>query len=1046
MSHEEKTKIALLTKGSLDRRVTVLMVLLSVLVVGGIAATGIPVELLPRGYEEPYLSVQVPWSDSPTREVLEKVAYPLEEELSTVKGLNGMWSYSRTGSTRVGLNFKYGTDMDVAYREVRDRVERARLRFPDDVERVFIRKDDPSGFPIAAIGVAMDPNMPNVEELLEKDVILPLERIDGVASVTAEGHQDREIIIELDKGATEAAGLNIYDLSQTLGDDNFSMASGNVRDSGKKFLLRSLATYESLEALRNRPITNEIRLGDIAEIRYEKPERNFEVRVNSKPATALMVLKEGEANTVEISQKVTEVVAEIKTNPRLSGFEIDVLFSQGQIVTEQISGLGDSGKIGAVLAGLVLFIFLRRFRLTAIITLSIPLSLLIALGAMYFLGETLNILTILALIVCVGLLVDNSVVVAENIHRLHKTGLDRRTAAIRGAGEIALAVIMATLTTVVVFLPVALVEGEGQFFLQRLALPITVALVASLFIALAFVPLAVYLTLSEKPKKNTPLTRFNDGLHAVLRVFYQQVFERMNHMYNRMLAYFLKHRTDLVMATIIVFAVTMAVTSDNLDVQPRQEEDAAQFRVRVDFDREYNYEDVKDWFADVEPIMEGLKEELELSYYLLVMFRGGGRIEGFFKEDREGTLSVKEVNRLVKDAIPEKPGVEVFTGEEDRNQTREERETYVVRLIGEDYELLDDIADQLEPTFETFEGVSGIRRSGDVAPSELGLVVDRERLLAGGVEPRSVAGVVGYALRGSSLPRYNDNGKQISVRVRYKEEDRESLNDLANFRVPTAGGETLPLSALTDTKMLKTARAVFRRDKKVSRWITLDLESENAIQTRKNLSTYVNGLDLPEGVRIGRPIRSVSKETESLKLAVYFSILFIFLLMGFLFESVTLPMSILITIPLAIIGVGWAHFLAGKNLDILGMVGIVLLIGVVVNNGIVLIDYVNRLRKEGMDRTQAICVAAERRFRPIIMTAMTTIIGMIPLTLSEPMTIGLSYTSFGLTLIGGMATATFMTLLIVPVAYSAIDDVTGKWFYAFKKVFAPKGEAGKPSD
>ena len=437
------------------------------------------------------------------------------------------------------------------------------------------------------VGVIMDEDLPDPWRLMEKDILLPLERIDGVASATPEGQQEKEIVIELDQEATEAAGLNIYDLSEELGDDNFSMASGTVRDGGKKFLLRSVANYTDLEALKNRPLTDKVRLGDIADIRYEEPEQRFFVRVNGKPATAVEVMKEGEANTVETCERIKAEIAEIRKNPRLKGFIVEPLFNQGDLVLESLGTLVDSGKIGGIMAALVLFLFLRRFRLTAIITFSIPLSLFIALGVMYFMGETLNMLTLLGLFVCVGLLVDNSVVVAENIHRLYQDGMGRRQACIQGASEIALAVIMATLTTVVVFLPVALVEGEGQFFLMRLALPITVSLIASLFIALVFVPLCVFLTMDEKKvvEKPTLFSRFHDRLHQVLRFFYERCFERLNHFYGRLLAFFLKRRLDLVILILVMLVGTLMITKDNLELVGRQEEDANGFNVRVEMDR-----------------------------------------------------------------------------------------------------------------------------------------------------------------------------------------------------------------------------------------------------------------------------------------------------------------------------------------------------------------------------------------------------------------------------------------------------------------------------
>jgi len=1034
MTHGENSKIGLLTKFSLDRRVSVLVLFMTIVVVGTIAAVGIPLELFPRGFTEKFLSVEVPWSDAPTREVLEKVTYPLEEELSTVRGLSTSWSYSRKGFARVGLNFKQGIDMAVAYREVRDRVERARLLFPDDVDRVFIRKNDASGIPIAMVGVIMDEDLPDPWRLMEKDIILPLERIDGVASAKPEGQQEKEIVIELDQEATEAAGLNIYDLSEELGDDNFSMASGTVRDGGKKFLLRSVATYTSLDALKNRPITDKIRLGDIADVRYEEPEQRFFVRVNGKPATAIEIMKEGEANTVATCKKITEAIAEISQNPRLKGFVVEPLFNQGDLVLESLGTLVDSGKIGGIFAALVLFLFLRRFRLTAIITFSIPLSLFIALGVMYFMGETLNLLTLLGLFVCVGLLVDNSVVVAENIHRLYQNGMGRRQACIRGASEIALAVIMATLTTVVVFLPVALVEGEGQFFLMRLAMPITVSLTASLFIALVFVPLCVYITMDERKvvEKATLFSRFHDRLHQVLRFFYERCFERLNHFYGRLLQFFLKHRLDLVIVILVMLGVTLKITEDNLELVGRQEEDANGFNIRVDMDRELNLEDGEAWFAEAENRIKARADEFDLKFYLLVYWRGGGKIEGFFNDPRTNDMTVKKATEEILALLPEKAGLEVYTRGENRNSDKDEAETFVVRLVGEDYQELDNVAEDLKPILAKVDGVVGFRRSGETAPSEMGLVVDRERAQASGVNPQAVAGVVGYALRGSSLPRFNDNGKQVPVRIRYRKEDTERLSDLENFQVPTNTGDSLPLSALTTTTMLQTAKGVFRRDKKVTRIITLDLSEEKSTSARKELRAMVARLDLPEGVSLGRPRVTVDDEVRNMGMALLFSILFIYLLMGFLFESFMLPLSILITIPLAIIGVGWAHFIMDKNLDILGFVGGVLLVGVVVNNGIVLIDYVNRLRMDGMDRTKALLQAADRRFRPILMTALTTIVGMVPLTVSKPLSLGISYKSFGLTLIGGMTTATVLTLLVVPVFYSIFDDLREMFMNALR--------------
>src|SRR5262245_2968606 len=297
-----------LTEFSLRRRITLLVLLMSTVVVGIVATIGIPVELFPRGFTSQSLFVWVPWQNAPTQEVLDKITLPLEEEVSTVRGLENLNSISSLGGARLFVRFKQGTDMDVAYREVRDRVQRARLHFPDVVNRVSIRKHDAAGIPVCVIGLAMDPNLTDPYHLIQREVLQRLERIDRVANVTADGLEEKEIIIELDKKKAEGHGLNIYQLAQQLGGDNFTMASGHMRDAGRKFLLRSLATYKSLEELENRPVTPEVRLKDIARIKYEEPEKRYSVRVNSRPAVAAVIFKEGEANTVQLSPRVREVL------------------------------------------------------------------------------------------------------------------------------------------------------------------------------------------------------------------------------------------------------------------------------------------------------------------------------------------------------------------------------------------------------------------------------------------------------------------------------------------------------------------------------------------------------------------------------------------------------------------------------------------------------------------------------------------------------------------------------------------------------------------
>jgi HAE1 family hydrophobic/amphiphilic exporter-1 len=1023
---------------SLHRRVTVLVLVFSALVVGIIATVSIPLELFPRGFTSPFLSIWIPWREAPPKEVFEKISNPLEEELRTVRGIDRVTSVSRTGTARVFMSFKQGTDMDLAYREVRDRIERARRQFPSDVDRVYTFKEDASGIPVFVMGVAVDSSVTDYYNLIQKQIVLPIERIDGVASLEVNGLEEKEILIELDRERTAAAGLNIYQLAQDLAGDNFSLASGHVMDGNRKLLLRSMAKYTSLEEIENRMLTPNVRVKDVATLRYEEAEKRYRVRAMSKPAYAVVVFKEGEANTRAVTAEIRKAMREMQANPRLAGVEIISLFDQGDVIEESLQTLLEAGYIGGLFSAMVLLFFLRRLRVTLVVNLAIPLSLFIALIVMFFAGETLNILTLLALMMSVGMLVDNSVVVSENIDRLHKAGLSRRDAAVRGTSEIALAITLSTMTSVTVFLPVSLVEGPGQFFLVRMAIPITVALLASLVVAMMIVPLGVYLTLPHRAagletgrREAAPENRLSRFLwHA-----YEVSFGRLHDAYNRWLDFALRHRFDVVMVLFVVFAVTGALTAKEIRFVDTQENEEGGFSIDVEMPENYTLEDTEAWFLKAEKVVETHRDELGLEGWFHFHRKNMGEIEGWFTNPRSSKLTPKQVTERVVELLPKTPGVRLRTGADNENADNEGENVYSVRLHGEDPTSLEDVAMQLEDFFVTLPGVLGVRRSSERSPNELAFVVDRDRAQRYGVDPRAVAGVIGYALRGQALPKHRDEGKEIPVRVRFREDDRNSLTELESFGVPTASGAMLPLSALADVQVMSSAETIVRRDKRITRVVALDLKEDSAKDTRAALSAMVRRIDLPEGITFTEETgQQFNEDLAGLQFAGVLSIVFIYLLMGLLFESFILPLSIIMTIPLASLGVLWIHLALGLDIDFLGAVGCVLLVGVVVNNGIVLIDYVNRLRASGMPRHRALLLGNDRRFRPIMMTALTTIGGMLPLAISGRMDSGISYTSFALTLIGGMTTATALTLLIVPVFYSFFDDLRLSFGAALRRV------------
>ena len=1046
-NRDEGTRLeTLLPRFSLDRRITVLVLVATMVVLGVVATIGIPIELIPNGFTPSFLRVAAPWQDAPPQEVLDKIVLPLEEELSTVGGIKNMFSFGRTGYGQVFLSFKQGTDMDVAYREVRDRVERARARMPEDLQQVFVYKNDDTSMPVSMVGLAVEDDTLGLYDLIQNEVVLPLERIEGVATVNANGLMEKEVLIELDRERVEAAGLNIFEIAQDLARDNFSMASGNVRAGDKKLLLRSVARYQRTDSVADVLIAPSVRLGDVATIRYEEPDVEFSVRVNSREAYALMVMKEGDANTLDVARRVSEVNEQLQRNPRLAAMEIGIFMDQGAIIKDSLSVLLGSGRVGAIFALLVLFFFLRRFRMSVIIALSIPLSMVCALVAMYFAGESLNVISLLGLMISVGLLVDNSVVVAENIHRIHRQErVGRREATIRGTGEIALAVTTATLTTMIVFLPVSLVEGQGQFFLLRLAIPIAVSLLGSLFVALTVVPLAVYMTLPPRARRRSanagprPSERLSGALQAILRRVYDATFGLLGKAYTGALSYFLRRRLDLVLAMIAVFFITNKVAEGRVDFVPMSQEDSAFFEIDLELPRSMTFEESKTYFRRVEKAIEPVAADFELDFYMVFHQTTFGEVQGAISASSDA--KPKDVVERMLEVIPEVPGLEISHGMASENEQEDQLDTEVISLYGEDAEVLEQLADDLTDRFVAIPGVLGAKQATERQPNELALVPDRDLVQRQGVNPTTLATMVGYALRGQPLPRVYLDGRDIPVRVRFEEEDREGLAELGNFAVGDEQGDSVPLSTLVDVQQMPTATTIFRRDKQTVRRITLELEDEKEDGARAALYALMKRIDLPEGVSFGPAVARGrnSDEVQNMMFAMLLSIIFVYLLMGFLFESFLLPISILVTIPLANLGVTWMHVLAGRDVDFLGVVGLIILIGVVVNNGIVLVDYVGRLRERGHERAEALLLATERRFRPIMMTALTTICGMVPLTFGAPNSMGMSYASFGLTLIGGMVTSSFLTLLVVPVFYTFVEDARTAMSSAISSAFRRRG-------
>lgn len=1026
---------------SLVRPITMLMVFASVLVIGTMAVINIPLELIPSGFSAPMMSVEVPYSNATAQDVEEKITRPLEQALSTTPAIDEISATSTGNQARITLVFEGDADMDIAYREVRDRIDRVRGDLPDDVKEVRIQKHSGDGLPVAFYGVRWPESLDGAPDLIERHLVRQIERVDGVGMVRAWGQQDREIRVEIDRSLAEAANLNIFEIAQRLSESHFNLASGEILEADGKLLVRSMAEYGSVEELENVVVgANDLRLDDVADVVYDFPEVERYDRYNGQPTMALMVMKESQANTVEVCDRIQEAVEEAAQNPALSQIGVEPIFVQGQTIRTSLKQVTDSGLQGGLLAVIVLLFFLRRVRLTVVIALSIPLSMFMSLPFMYFGGQSINLVSLIGLMICIGLVVDNSVVVAENIERYRTRGIGRFAAALHGTSEVALPVTLATMTTMIVFLPVALLSsGMTRFFMIRMATPVCVSLLASLFVALILIPLAAAFVfdadLFGSPRPGTwrwRVMKLDEWWKRWLERIYERTLGRMSHGYGRLLRASLRRRMDVVMLGLFAFG-SIAIPWEHVDFVTEQNMGGRQVRISYTIPSDVSLDEADLFFRELESWFAEHRHEYRADGEYLQIQEGYATIQIFFGPPEPGDRPYREAGKEIFEQLPVPPGWTKRSRLGDSDGAA--KSAFPVVLYGDDHETVQAAKERLEEQIVNVPGVISVVGS-DTDTSrrdELALSIDKVMAERLGVQAGMVANTVSYALRGSPLPRFRSADREIDVWIRYRKEDREELRDLLQFKVPTQAGAPVPIETLTEEHVQLGESVLVRNNKRVAALVSLELDPEQRQGTVMRLQKFLTGYQLPEGVSFDaeHEAREIDDQQKDLVYAALLGAVFIFLLMGFLFESFVLPLSVMPSIPLAGVGVWWFLYATGENVDGLAVVGILLLLGVVVNNAIVLVDFINNARAAGLSRADAIVQAGVQRFRPILMTALTTVGGMLPLAFAQAPAEGIPYAAFGKTLVGGMTTATILTLVVVPVFYTLFDDlrsVISGWF------------------
>lgn len=994
-----------LTDLSIRRPVTTLMVFVSLVVVGLIATRLVPLEFMPN-ITFPGAFVQLPYPNSTPAEINENIARPIEEVLATLSGVDRINSNSGEDNAGVIVIFKQGNDINLKAIEIKEKIESIRNQLPEDFEYYQIHKFQDGDAPTLLLRISSDRNLSNAFDLLNRNLKQRIERIPGVGQVTLYGVEKKEIRVELDPDRLTAYNINLNDLSNKLRQANFSISAGKITDSGMRYLVRPLGDLNGVEDIENLIVADRnIRVKDIATVRYTEPERNYARHLDQKYAVGLDITKESTANTVEVVDAVLAEIDEISRMPEMRGIEIYEMFNQADGILSSLRELFNAGMIGAILSIVVLYIFLRQVSTTLIVATAVPFSLIVTLGFFFFLDISLNILSMMGLMLAIGMLVDNAVVVTENIHRYQRKGGDAKKASVLGAKQVAIAVTAGTLTSIIVFLPNVVNESFISQHMYYIGMAIIISLLASLLISLTVIPLLA--SKIKPPEKSTKET----------------LIDKLSVKYSQLLDWLLDRRKlSVFLITLLFFSGAIPLSFMSVDMFPRVEE--RQLYLQYNLNASYTLETVKESVDRIEEYLYNNQENFEIeSVYTYYEPENATSTINLVPDD-EAVKSVTQIKEEIEKDLPKiaigQPGFEYIS--------RNSSEQVQVFVQGEAMDVLEDLAEQVEWRLSQIDGFADVRSEAETGSDEVRLTVDHDRARNFGLTTDAVANMVSNAMRGQTVQRIRGPESEIDVVMAFQDVNRQTMEDLQNLPITVGTDQAVKLAALANFEQRPGAGRIFRENRKTSLGININLDDITSDDARTEISKVMNQIIYPAGYSWSYG-RSFGNDMEAMNVMLFnigIAFFLIYLIMASLFESLLYPTSVISCIFFGVIGIFWFFFITGTNFDLMAFIGILILMGIVVNNGIVLIDHINHLRTEGLSRRDAVIQGGRDRMRPILMTAATTVLGLVPLSIGTTQIGGEGppYFPMARAIVGGLTFSTGVTLIVLPSIYVILDDIS----------------------
>ncbi|MBC8499473.1 MAG: efflux RND transporter permease subunit [Candidatus Atribacteria bacterium] len=1020
---------------SVNRPVTILMLFIGLILIGLISYQNLGLDLLPD-LSFPMSAIIVSYSGVAPQEIENMVTIPLEEAVGTIQGVKKISSYSREGSSLVLMEFNWGTDMDVSALNIREKIDQIKGFLPEDAGDPMVIKFDPSLMPILVLGIdSEERDLQKLQEYAE-DIIKPrLERMEEVASVTINGGLDREILVSIDSDKLRSYQLSFSQVTAALAGENVNLPAGTLKEGTINFLIRTLGRFESTQDIEEILISNirgkKIYLGDIAKVEDTFKERNSITYVNGKPGIMVSLQKESGKNTVTVAKRVFK---ELEIIQKLLPADISItpVFDSSDFIKKTISQVGWVALYGAIIAVFVLFFFLGNLSSTLIISFAIPISLIFTFTLLYFSNLTLNMMTLGGLALGIGMMVDNSIVVLENIFRYRELGTDIRESACLGASEVGTAISASTFTTIAVFLPIVYVQGIASELFRPMGYTITFSLLTSLLVALTLVPMLSSKLLHFKVKDNNP-SASKENLVQNSMSQGGRIFNFMREEYSRLLSWSLRHRGIVFILAVIIFVGSiMLVPFVGTEFIPSS--DQGQFNINITLPTGTNLETTSEVVSEVEKIVLGIPE---IKSILTTAGEGSGGM-GFSTEGgNSGTIMINLVEQNKRDRsmaqvinelrqkIGTYPDAQIKFSEQ--SMSFSSGSDLEVKISGDSLDELENIANRILISISEVEGVHDLESSVEDVRPELHVNIDREKANLYGLNTAQIASTVHDALLGRVASIYQEKGEQINIRIRLEEEDRNSIEEVENLLISSSVGLQIPLKEIAEVTVGSGPKGIDRENQQRIVSVSGNISDRFLGKVIQDAQKKLEKLVLPEDYRyefIGEN-KEMQESFLQLALALVLSIILVYMIIAAQFESLLMPLAVMFSVPFSLIGVILALLLADKSLNVLSYIGIIMLVGIVVNNSIVLIDYINQLRQKGMERKEAIILGGKTRLRPILMTMFTTVLALVPMALGTGEGAELR-APMAITIIGGLTSSTFLSLIIVPIFYTFLDDLSQK--------------------